>query len=103
KRIAMNVSEALKARRSVRAFSSAPVPLPLLREILDAARYAPSGGNMQPWRIIAVGGAARDAVVSLAQNAEHHDDGFPTYPANLWEPYRSRRYQLGEDMYALLQ
>ncbi len=99
----MNVSSALKARTSIRAFTSQPVPLALLREILDVARYAPSGGNMQPWRIIAVAGEARDAVVSLAQTAEHDDDGFPTYPASLWDPYRTRRFKLGEDMYELLK
>lgn len=98
----MNVSEALKARISVRAFTAKPVPLPLLKEIFEVARYAPSGGNMQPWRVIAVGGAERDAVVKLAQTTPHDDAGFPTYPPNLWEPFRTRRYKLAEDMYALM-
>jgi nitroreductase len=99
----MNVSEALRARISVRAFKPDPLPESLLREILDVARYAPSGGNLQPWKVIAVAGAERDAVVALAKtNLPGEEGDRPVYPANLWEPYRTRRYKLGEDMYALL-
>jgi nitroreductase len=100
---AMNVSEALKTRVSVRAFKPDPLPEALVREIVDVARFAPSGGNLQPWRVIAVAGAARDAVVALAKANLPGDEGERlVYPANLWEPYRSRRFKVGEDMYALL-
>ncbi len=99
----MNVDDALKQRVSVRAFKPDPVPEAVLREILDVARYAPSGGNLQPWRVIAVAGAERDAVSALARaNLPGMEDDKPVYPANLWEPYRSRRFKVGEDMYALL-
>lgn len=100
----MNIDEAIKGRISVRAFTDAPLPEALLREILDVARYAPSGGNIQPWRVIAVAGAARDAVIALAQANLPGDEGgdYPVYPANLWEPYRSRRFKVGEDMYAVM-
>ncbi|MGH6951802.1 MAG: nitroreductase, partial [Vitreimonas sp.] len=99
----MNVTEALKNRVSIRAFKPDPVPEALVREIVDVARYAPSGGNLQPWKVIAVAGAERDALVALAQANLPGDEGDrPVYPANLWEPYRTRRYKVGEDMYALL-
>lgn len=99
----MNVTEALKARISVRAFKPDPLPAAVVREILDVARYAPSGGNLQPWKVIAVAGAERDAVVALAKaNLPGEEGDRPVYPANLWEPYRSRRFKVGEDMYALL-
>ncbi len=99
----MNVTEALKARISIRAFKPDPVAESVVREILDVARYAPSGGNLQPWKVIAVAGAERDAVVALAKANLPGDEGDrPVYPANLWEPYRSRRFKVGEDMYALL-
>ncbi len=99
----MNVDEALKKRISVRAFMPDPVPEKLVREIIDVARYAPSGGNLQPWKVIAVAGKERDAVIAMAQaNMPGEDDDRPVYPANLWEPYRSRRFKVGEDMYALL-
>ncbi len=97
----MNVSEALRSRISIRAFKPDPIPETLVREIVDVARYAPSGGNLQPWKLIAVAGAERDAVVKLAQaNLPGAEDDRPVYPANLWEPYRTRRFKVGEDMYA---
>ncbi len=99
----MNVDDALKKRISVRAFLPDPLPEALVREIIDVARYAPSGGNLQPWKVIAVAGAAREAVIAVAQaHGPGADDDRPVYPANLWEPYRSRRFKVGEDMYALL-
>jgi nitroreductase len=103
----MTITEALRRRISVREFLPRPLPKELVREILDTARWAPSGGNLQPWKVIAVAGAARTAVVELARRihaAEGPDESTerPVYPPNLWEPYRTRRYKLGEDMYALL-
>jgi nitroreductase len=99
----MNVTDAIKTRISIRAFKPDPIPESLVREILDVARYAPSGGNLQPWKVIAVAGAARDAVVALAKANLPGDEGDRlVYPPNLWEPYRSRRFKVGEDMYALL-
>jgi len=99
----MNVTEALKTRVSIRAFKSDPVPEALVREILDVARYAPSGGNLQPWKIVAVAGAERDAVIEIARKNPRGDIGERfVYPPDLWEPYRSRRFKVGEDMYALL-
>jgi len=108
----MTVTEALKARISTRAFLDLPLTEATLRDILDAARWSPSGGNMQPWQVIAVAGKAQAAITQLVRDyqapggapgmfpAEEGD--YPVYPANLWDPYRSRRYKVGEDLYALL-
>ncbi len=102
----MNVAQAIKQRISTRAFLSTPLDETTVRELLEVARWAPSGGNLQPWRVIVVSGAARDAVVDIARNFKgmfpNEDSDRPPYPANIWEPYRSRRYQVGEDMYAIL-
>jgi nitroreductase len=98
----MNVDEALKARVSVRAFTDAPVAEALVRELLDAARWAPSGGNLQPARVIAVAGAERQAVIDLSSAHPPHVGERFIYPPELWEPFRSRRFKVGEDMYALL-
>ncbi len=99
----MNVAEALKTRVSIRAFKPDPVPEAHLREILDVARWAPSGGNLQPWRVIAVAGDAKDAVISLAKEQFPGEIGERfVYPPNLWDPHRSRRFKVGEDMYAIL-
>jgi nitroreductase len=103
----LTVTEALRARTSIRDFTDAPLSASLVREILDVARWAPSGGNLQPWKVIAVAGAARRAVTELAlsalsENPRAEETEYPIYPANLWEPYRTRRYELGEAMYELL-
>src|SRR5580692_5477672 len=113
----LTVTEALKRRISTREFRAQPLEKQLVREILDVARWAPSGGNLQPWKVIAVAGAERAAVIELARRfhagrshaaqihaAEGPDESAerPVYPPNLWEPYRTRRFKVGEDMYALL-
>lgn len=102
-----SVAAALRGRISTRAFRPDPLPLALLRDILDTARWSPSGGNLQPWRVIAVAGAERDALCALAQQRiqenPHGEAGDrPIYPSALWEPYRSRRFAVGEAMYELL-
>ena len=102
----MTVTEALRKRISTREFRPDPLPLSMVREILDVARWSPSGGNLQPWKVVAVAGAERDAVIALAKEAigagVDESAERPVYPPNLWEPFRSRRYKVGEDMYALL-
>ncbi len=50
----MNVLEAIKGRRSIRAFASQDVPAEIVEKIVDAARWAPSAGNIQPWEFIIV-------------------------------------------------
>ncbi len=104
----LTVTAALKQRISIRKFLPTPVTEATVRELLDAARWSPSGGNLQPWKVIAVAGVEKAAVSALAMSgefvggkkSEEGDD--PVYPPNLWEPYRTRRFQVGEDMYALL-
>ncbi|MBL8559814.1 MAG: nitroreductase [Hyphomonadaceae bacterium] len=103
----MDVDTALKTRISTRVFRPDPLPENVVREILDVARWAPSGGNVQPWKVIAVSGAERQAVIDLAQttlaaNPRGEEGDRPIYPADLWEPHRSWRFKVGEDMYALL-
>ena len=50
----MDVSEAIKGRRSIRRFKSDPVDEKDLERILDAARWAPSAGNMQPLELVVI-------------------------------------------------
>ena len=106
----LSVTAAIRQRISVRQFLSAPVSETQVCELLDTARWAPSGGNLQPWRVIAVAGKELAAVIEVARGElARSGDGVPheqgsdlVYPPKLWEPYRSRRFQVGEDMYALM-
>jgi nitroreductase len=50
----MNVFEAIRTRKSVRAFRDEPVEQALLLEVMEAARAAPSARNDQEWRFVAV-------------------------------------------------
>lgn len=103
----MKVSEALGTRMSCRAFLPDPVPEALLRQILAAASRAPSGGNLQPWFVDVLTGAPLTALLERVrvQVPEHplgHPSEYPVYPSPLGEPYRTRRHQNGEDLYATI-
>ncbi len=52
--IVLDLFEAIRGRRSVRAFKPEPVPDEDLRRILEAAIMAPSAGNLQPWEFVIV-------------------------------------------------
>ncbi|MCB1691724.1 MAG: nitroreductase [Pseudomonadales bacterium] len=99
----MNVSEAVAARKSVRAFLDTPVPDELIEELLTKAARAPSGGNVQPWRIYVIGcGTMPRFLEFMASRSGQETPAYAIYPEGLTEPYRSSRFKVGEDMYALL-
>ncbi|TDT17672.1 nitroreductase [Ilumatobacter fluminis] len=98
----MDVSDAVRQRASIRAFTDQPVDDDQLRSLLETAARAPSGGNVQPWRIYVVNGDAmtrfRESLVDRPLEAAEYD----IYPPSLWEPYRTNRFALGEAMYATI-
>jgi nitroreductase len=103
----MNVSDAINTRLTARAFLDTPVDGRVIREILETAKRAPSGGNLQPWRVWVVGGdelARFKAVIREKMSANPRGEGteYNIYPAELKEPYKSRRFKVGEDMYATI-
>lgn len=103
----LTVSEAVAQRHSCRAFLPDELPEEKVRALLQKAMQAPSGGNVQPWRILVVAGEEKDALTPLAQsvlfqNPKGEDGEFPVYPPKLQEPYRSRRFRVGEDLYGAL-
>ena len=97
---------ALAQRRSVRAYLPSAPTLELVRTVVDTARWSPSGANMQPWRVIAVAGAARDAVCNLARAriiaGASEEDGYPIYPPKLRESFRERRSRVAAQRFAAL-
>jgi len=100
----MDVSQAVSQRISIRAFQETPLREDAVRDWLAAAQRAPSGGNVQPWRVIAVTGAARQAVIDLAavrlaQSPKGEPTDRPIYPEGLWGIYEARRRRVGEMMY----
>ena len=96
----MDVSQALRERRSVRAFTSQVPTAELVQRLMQDAAWAASGGNMQPWRVAAIAGAPLQAMLAeVAQTSAQENPAHLSYPPNLWEPYRTRRFANGEDMY----
>ena len=101
----MNVSEAIASRFSVRAFLDQPVRKPIVESILEKARRAPSGGNLQPWFVHVLNGEPLEELKTvICERLPDHPTGegaeYNVYPPKLKEPYRSRRYKCGEDLYA---
>jgi nitroreductase len=96
----MDVSEAVARRISVRAFKPDPVPGHVVREILEAAHRAPSGGNLQPWRVYALAGEPLAEFKALAADSPMEETEYDVYPPDLWDPFRTRRFVCGEDLYA---
>ena len=95
----MNIEQALQQRHSARAFLPQTVSAQVVRDLLEKAAQAASGGNMQPWRVTALGGdALKELFARTAQTEPVQRPGL-AYPPSLWEPYRSRRFENGEDLY----
>jgi nitroreductase len=102
----ISLEEAIRGRRSLRRFLSTPVAAGAVREILDLAARAPSGTNVQPWKVHALAGAEKEAFSRiicekyLASGPE--EMGFDYYPKQWVEPWISRRRKVGGDLYSLL-
>jgi len=104
---AFGVSDAILSRHSCRSFTAQPVAAASVRQLLETARFAPSGGNLQPWIVHVLSGASMARFRAqltpqflanpLGGSAEYH-----VYPPELKEPYRSRRHKNGEDLYRLI-
>jgi nitroreductase len=100
----MDVIEAILGRRSTRAFLDEPVSEADLRAILEVARWAPSGGNCQPWHVFALSGDSmarfRKEMAALMETEPLGEaPPFPVYPPGIKEPYRTRRFECGEALY----
>ena len=104
------VDHAITSRRSIRAFLPTPVPEATIREILDVSARAPSGTNLQPWKVHVLTGAARqrlsDALMAAyndpAERAQHSEE-YDYYPREWVSPYIDRRRKIGWDLYGLLE
>lgn len=104
---ATSVTRAIETRRSVREFLDRAVPREVVHEILDTARRAASGGNLQPWRVVALAGDARQALVDrVAEKAKETPFGdgpeYDIYPHDLAPPYTTRRSRVAAEMYELV-
>lgn len=102
----MHIQEAVASRRSIRAFLPTPVGGDTIRRVLTQAARSPSGGNLQSWHIDVVTGDALHALKARVQaqiaSGEPEATEYDIYPPALRAPWRDRRFQVGEAMYARL-
>jgi nitroreductase len=98
----MEVHEAVYRRKSVRAFLPDPIPDEVIAQLLTGAARAPSGGNVQPWRVYVLNGSTTERFKEHILTTDPDGAEYDVYPEKLWEPYRTNRFELGEQMYATL-
>lgn len=109
----MNVLDAIKQRKSIRAFLTKPVPQQLILEILKVSSRAPSGSNTQPWRVYVLQGEklksltqkvcqAYESIYLEPRLSENFKSWYDYYPEEWVSPYIDRRRQNGWGLYSLL-
>ena len=102
-----SVSDAVATRRSLRSFLPRIVSQEVVKTILEKAARAPSGTNMQPWKTYVLTGKTHQQLSTTVcsafdeQSREYHGE-VPYYPGKWFEPFLSRRRQVGWALYALL-
>ena len=71
----MELQEAIKGRRSIRNFKKQNVPEETIAQLIEAASYAPSAGNIQPWQFIIVKNpTVKKKLAESALNQNHVND-----------------------------
>ena len=102
----MNIEQAILQRQSIRAYEDRAVDKEIIRSILDAARWTPSGVNTQPWQIEVVSGASKqtlsEAILAARETSGANPD-YDYYPAEWREPYKGRRKACGLALYGALE
>jgi nitroreductase len=102
------VDEAIRSRKSVRAFLPTPISRSTVEELLALASRSASGSNIQPWRVRVIAGEVRARLTQAILDAIARDGFEPYqrewnyYPVNWREPFLGRRRKIGWDMYSLL-
>lgn len=104
-----HVDAAIIGRRSVRAYLSRTVAREVVDDILSIARQAPSGTNIQPWKVYVLGGEPKaelerrlTAAHDDPEQAAKHTEEYAYYPRQWVAPYIDRRRKVGWDLYGLL-
>jgi len=101
-----SVENAIRSRRSIRAYLPDPVADETVSDILELAARAPSGTNTQPWRAHVVRGAVRDQLCDEIEAAflegGHYSEEYAYAPDPWGEPYLARRRATGWGLYGTL-
>lgn len=102
----MDILTAIRERHSTRAFLDRDVDDNLIEQILDAARYAPSGANTQPWQVCVVKGDSKqtitNSIIAAREAGQKENPDYQYYPSEWREPYKGRRFKTGTALYSAL-
>ena len=102
----MEVTEAIRNRKSTRAFLPKPVDKKLIKDILECARWAPSGVNSQPWQVAVVFEETKNKLANALAKCRANDESarqdYDYYPTKIEEPYLSRKKICGKALYTAL-
>lgn len=102
----MDIIAAIKSRHSVRAFQDRPVDPLIVKQILDAARYAPSAVNTQPWHVAVLQEKTLqtlgDKILEARAAGVEPNPDYQYYPHDWFEPFKSRRVACGQALYGAL-
>ncbi len=102
----MNIVDAIRARKSIRGYTSKPVSKEILREILEVANRAPSAMNTQPWEFLVLGGDVLKKVretnsekfrSGIVPHGEHSVTGWTRDSV-----YRTRQVELAIELFKLM-
>jgi nitroreductase len=103
------IDKVIGSRRSVRAFLPKSISNETISDILKIASRAPSGSNIQPWKVYVLQGGAKERLSSKVKKVFHdpalnalHRAEYIYYPKNWTEPFLSRRRKVGYELYGLL-
>lgn len=101
------VDQVLYARHSARAFLPDAVDEQTVRDILAVAARAPSGTNMQPWKVYVTRGGTKQKIADAVLNSGIRPekiawDEYRYYPDPFFEPYLTRRRTVGFALYNAL-
>jgi nitroreductase len=84
----MDAIECIKTRMSIRKFRPDPVPMQILQEVIDTAKWSPSYKNSQPWEVVIVSGDKKEALTKhLVELFERGEEPSPDLPQpRSWPP-----------------
>lgn len=105
-RTGLTVEDAIRGRQSVRAFLDTPVPRDVISRVLETAGRAPSGSNIQPWKVWVIDGPPlqqlTDEILAAYDTSGEGKREYNYYPVTWREPYLARRRACGWGLYSTM-
>ena len=103
----MDIIEAIHRRQSIRSFKDTEVSLKTVREILNISKFAPSGGNTQPWKVYVLNQnimkELESAILHNLDNGISEKPNFSIYPQPMSDHLKNRVKECGKLMYGALE